>query len=135
MDPVPTQIQQALSGAADAPGYPTTHGTLELRSAIVDWLARRLGIPGVDPQAVLPAIGTKELIAGLANQLGIEPGETVVIPETAYPTYEVGALLARAIPVRADSLTQLGPTTPAMIWLNSPSNPTGKVLGMHAPRT
>jgi succinyldiaminopimelate transaminase len=78
----------------------------------------------------LPAIGTKELIAGLANQLGIAPGETVVIPETAYPTYEVGALLARAIPVRADSLTQLGPTTPAMIWLNSPSNPTGKVLGI-----
>jgi succinyldiaminopimelate transaminase len=130
VDPVPTQIQQVLSGAADAPGYPTTHGTLELRISIVDWLARRLGIPGVDPQAVLPAIGTKELIAGLANQLGIEPGETVVIPETAYPTYEVGALLARAIPVRADSLTQLGPTTPAMIWLNSPSNPTGKVLGI-----
>ncbi len=130
VDPVPIAIQEALASAADAPGYPTTHGTGELRTAIAGWLSRKLGVAGVDPQAVLPAIGTKELIAGLPNQLGVRPGQSVVIPETAYPTYEVGALLARAVPVRADSLTQLGPTTPAMIWLNSPSNPTGKVLGV-----
>ena len=130
VDPVPIAIQEALASAADAPGYPTTHGAVELRTAITGWLSRKLGVAGVDPQAVLPSIGTKELIAGLPNQLGVRPGQSVVIPETAYPTYEVGALLARAVPVRADSLTQLGPTTPRMIWLNSPSNPTGKVLGV-----
>jgi succinyldiaminopimelate transaminase len=32
--------------------------------------------------------------------------------------------------VRADSLTQLGPQSPALVFLNSPSNPTGKVLGV-----
>lgn len=130
VDPVPELIQKALCGAANAPGYPTTHGTTELREAIAGWLDRRLGVTGADAQAILPAIGTKELIAGLPSLLGIGLGQTVVIPQTAYPTYEVGALLARANPVRADSLTQLGPASPAMLWLNSPSNPTGKVLGV-----
>jgi succinyldiaminopimelate transaminase len=53
-----------------------------------------------------------------------------VVPELAYPTYEVGAQLAGAQVVRADSLTQLGPQSPALVYLNSPSNPTGKVLGV-----
>lgn len=130
VDAVPQVIQDALVAAADAHGYPTTHGTPALREAIVGWLARRLGVSGMQPESVLPAIGTKELIAALPRLLGVSPGRDVVIPETAYPTYEVGALLARANPVRADSLTQLGPSTPAMLWLNSPSNPTGKVLGV-----
>jgi succinyldiaminopimelate transaminase len=52
----------------------------------------------------------------------------VVIPQLAYPTYEVGALLAGARVVAADSLTSLGPQRPALLWLNSPSNPTGRVL-------
>ena len=53
-----------------------------------------------------------------------------MVPELAYPTYEVGAQLAAAQVVRADSLTQLGPQSPALVYLNSPSNPTGKVLGV-----
>ncbi len=53
-----------------------------------------------------------------------------MVPELAYPTYEVGALLAGAAVLRADSLTQLGPGSPALVYLNSPSNPTGKVLGV-----
>ena len=53
-----------------------------------------------------------------------------MVPELAYPTYEVGARLAGTPFVRADSLTQLGPQSPALVYLNSPSNPTGKVLGV-----
>jgi succinyldiaminopimelate transaminase len=53
-----------------------------------------------------------------------------VVPELAYPTYDVGARLAGAQVVRADSLTQLGPQSPALVYLNSPSNPTGRVLGL-----
>jgi succinyldiaminopimelate transaminase len=77
----------------------------------------------------LPTIGSKELIASLPTQLGCGPDSLVVIPEIAYPTYEVGALMAGANVLRADSLTAMGPETPALIWLNSPSNPTGRVLG------
>ncbi|MBF6355319.1 succinyldiaminopimelate transaminase [Nocardia higoensis] len=130
VDPVPEVIRAALSSVADVPGYPTTHGTPELRAAAVAALERRYGITGVSASAVLPVIGTKELIAGLPRLLGLGSGDLVVIPEIAYPTYEVGALLAGARVLRADGLTQLGPQSPALIYLNSPSNPTGKVLGV-----
>lgn len=130
VDPVPDSIRNALASVSDMPGYPTTHGTPELRAAVVEALARRHGATGLDPSAVLPTIGSKELVAWLPRLLGVGAGDVVVIPEVAYPTYEVGALLAGATPVRADGTAQLGPARPAMIWLNSPSNPSGRVLGV-----
>lgn len=130
VDPVAPVIREALAAESAKPGYPTTAGTLELREAMVSSLARRYSVTGLTPEAVLPVIGTKELIAGLPTQLGVGPGNAVVIPEVAYPTYEVGGLLAGATVVRADSLTQLGPSTPTLMFINSPSNPTGKVLGI-----
>ncbi|WP_411719600.1 succinyldiaminopimelate transaminase [Nocardia puris] len=130
VDPVAPLIRAALNSVAEVPGYPTTHGTPELRAAAVDALKRRYGITGLDPAAVLPVIGTKELIAGLPRLLGLGADDLVVIPEVAYPTYEVGALLAGAQVLRADGLTRLGPQSPALIFLNSPANPSGKVLGV-----
>lgn len=128
VDPTPEVVQAALSAAADAPGYPTTIGRPETRQAAIDWLARRFGVTGLGLDAVLPVIGTKELIGSLALHLGIGAGDLVVRPALAYPTYEVGAALAGARCVATDSLTALGPETPALVWLNSPSNPTGRVL-------
>ncbi|MGX1767025.1 succinyldiaminopimelate transaminase [Dietzia sp. NPDC055343] len=130
VDHVAPVIRDALAADSAQSGYPTTAGTPALRRAVVDSMARRHGVTGLTPDAVLPAIGTKELIAGLPAQLGLGAGHTVVIPEVAYPTYEVGSLLAGCTVVRADSLTQLGPSTPHLLFLNSPSNPTGKVLGV-----
>ena len=130
VDPVAPLIREALSAAGGAPGYPTTAGTAALRESAVAALGRRYGVTGLTTSAVLPVIGTKELIAWLPTLLGLGATDTVVVPELAYPTYEVGALLAGAAVVRADSLTQLGPQTPALVFLNSPSNPTGKVLGV-----
>lgn len=130
VDPVDPLIRSALNSVAEVPGYPTTHGTPELRAAAVAALARRFGITGVAQAAVLPVIGTKELIAGLPRLLGLGAADLVVIPEVAYPTYEVGGLLAGTRILRADGLTRLGPESPALIYLNSPSNPTGRVLGV-----
>lgn len=130
VDPVAPVIRDALAAAGSSPGYPTTAGTPALRKAAVNALARRYGVSGVAADAVLPVIGTKELIAWLPTLLGLGPDDAVVVPELAYPTYEVGARLAGAQIVRADSLTQLGPQTPALVYVNSPSNPTGKVLGV-----
>ncbi|WP_153344675.1 succinyldiaminopimelate transaminase [Nocardia aurantia] len=130
VDPVDPLIRAALASVSEVPGYPATHGTPELRAAAVDASKRRYGITGIAPEAVLPVIGTKELIAGLPRLLGLGGGDLVVIPEVAYPTYEVGALLAGTRVLRADGLTRLGPERPALIFLNSPSNPTGKVLGV-----
>lgn len=128
VDPTPERVREALAGAADAPGYPQTHGTPALREAVVGWLARRLGITGVDPQAVLPTIGSKELVAWLPTLLGLGPGDLVVHPSLAYPTYDVGARLAGAEPLGTDSLTSLGPRRVSLLWLNSPANPHGRVL-------
>jgi succinyldiaminopimelate transaminase len=130
VDPVAPLIREALAAASGAPGYPTTAGTPALRASAVAALHRRHGVVGLADDAVLPVIGTKELIAWLPTLLGLGPDDLVVVPELAYPTYEVGAQLAGTRVLRADSLTQLGPQSPALIYLNSPSNPTGKVLGV-----
>ncbi len=127
VDPVPDVVRAALRAADDSPGYPLTAGTPAVREAAAGWLSRRHGV-SVDPAAVLPVIGTKEFIAWLPTLLGCGPGDVVVHPALAYPTYDVGARLAGARPVRADGLLALGPERVALAWLNSPSNPTGQVL-------
>ena len=129
VDPVAPVIRDALAAASSAPGYPTTAGTPALRASAVAALSRRYGVTNVADDAVLPAIGTKELIAWLPTLLGLGSDDVVAVPELAYPTYEVGAKLAGAQVLLADSLTQIGPRTPALVYLNSPSNPTGAVLG------
>mgnify|MGYP003609376782 CR=1 FL=1 len=130
VDPVAPVIRAALAEASGVPGYPWTAGTPELRASAVAALHRRYGVTGLAESAVLPVIGTKELIAWLPSLLGLGSEDVVVVPELAYPTYEVGARLAGAEVIAADSLTQLGPRSPAVVYLNSPSNPTGRVLGI-----
>ncbi|WP_028647412.1 succinyldiaminopimelate transaminase [Nocardiopsis sp. CNT312] len=129
VDPVPGLVRRALTDAADAPGYPATWGTPRLRGSISDWLERRHGVR-VAEGAVLPTVGSKELVAHLPAQLGLGPGDTVVHPELAYPTYDIGARLAGAEPVASDGLASLGPAPVGLVWVNSPSNPTGRVLGV-----
>ncbi|WP_067431832.1 succinyldiaminopimelate transaminase [Nocardioides jensenii] len=128
VDPTPKVAQDALIAAADNPGYPVTIGKVETRQAIIDWMARTLGVTGPGLDGVLPVIGSKELIAGLALHLGVGAGDLVVFPQLAYPTYEVGAALVGARTLAADSLTAIGPEVPKILWINSPSNPSGKVL-------
>src|SRR5690349_22650691 len=71
VDPVPHVVRAALAGpAADVPGYPTTHGTPELRTAVAGSLVRRFGV-SVDPRDVLPTVGSKELVAWLPTMLGV----------------------------------------------------------------
>jgi succinyldiaminopimelate transaminase len=127
VDPVPEVIQRALAEAANAPGYPLTRGTARLREAAAGWLARAFSV-SVPPDDVLPVIGTKEFIAWLPVMLGLGPGDVMVYPELAYPTYDIGARLAGATAVASDSPLALGPAPVRLVWLNSPSNPTGRVL-------
>lgn len=122
VDAVDPAIQLALSENAAAPGYPQTAGTPELRGAIVEALGRRYNVGGLSPESVLPVVGTKEAIAWLPTTLGLR-GARVVIPEVAYPTYEVGALIADCEVVRSDEPVEGA----ALVYVNSPSNPTGRV--------
>ena len=129
VDATPVVVQDALASASDAHGYPTTAGSLALRESCAAWMQRTLGAD-VAPSAILPTIGSKEFIAWLPTLLGLGPQDTVVVPQIAYPTYAVGAELAGAQVVVSDATSSVGPATPAMFWLNSPSNPTGRVLGI-----
>ncbi|ROR67487.1 succinyldiaminopimelate transaminase [Agrococcus jenensis] len=133
VDPTPALLQEALREATDAHGYPTNWGTPEARRAIVAWFARVRGVPGLDDANVLVTVGSKELVAGLPQQLGLGAGDAVVHPAVAYPTYDIGARMAGATPVRADDPDDW-PAETRLVWLNSPSNPTGDVLGVDALR-
>jgi succinyldiaminopimelate transaminase len=124
VDPTPAFVRDALAEAADAPGYPLTAGTADLREAAAGYLGRRFGAD-VDPAAVLPVIGTKELVAWLPTLL---EASSVGFPALAYPTYDVGARLAGATGQPVDALTALGPQRLDVLWVNSPANPTGRVL-------
>jgi succinyldiaminopimelate transaminase len=130
VDPTPAVAVEALTSAANSPGYPQTYGTPHLRDAVVRWYARRRGVPEVDPAGVLPSVGSKEFVAWLPTLLGLGPGDLVVHPEIAYPTYDIGARLAGADPVPLDDPSGGGAPNGRvrLLWLNTPANPHGRVL-------
>ncbi len=132
VDATPEVIRTALCEATDAHAYPQTMGSVPLREAIVDWYARRREVE-LGVENVLPTIGSKEFIAGLALWLGLGPGDVVVQPTLAYPTYAVGAALAGAQVLASDDPAEW-PENTRLIWLNSPANPDGRILGVEALR-
>ncbi len=126
VDPSPASVREALAAATDAHAYPATAGSPKLREAIVEWYARRRGVQ-LTPQAVLPTVGSKELVALLPFLLGLGAGEAVVFPRIAYPSYAMGAALVGADAIAEDD-PALWPAHTRLVWLNSPSNPDGRVL-------
>lgn len=142
-DPPSPAVLQALAAADEggaARGYPSSAGSLAARQAIAAWTAGRLGAT-VDPGDVALCIGTKELVAGLPAWLHLrDPSrDTVLFPELAYPTYEMGALLAglRPVPVPvadrfrlrldAEAISEEDAARALVLWVNSPGNPAGQV--------
>ena len=121
IDATPEFIQKVFRDASNSPSYPLTVGTPELRASIRKWAQDRLGATG--DFDVLPLIGSKELVAWLPTIL---ESRTVLIPEIAYPTYHVGALIAQAESIPVGINAQQWPDAD-LAWLNSPSNPTGRV--------
>jgi len=138
VDPMPSVVLEALAAAApSATGYPATIGSPSLRDAAAGWIERRFGCV-VAPDDVLACIGTKELVASLPRALSLRAPsrDTVLFPAVAYPTYEMGALLAglRPVPVPVDAewhldLDAVDPADAArglVLWLNDPATPPGR---------
>lgn len=121
VDATPEFIQSAFRAASNSPSYPVTVGTPELRDAITRWAEKYLGATG--KFGVLPLIGSKEFVAWLPTFI---ESQRVLYPDVAYPTYLVGALLAQA---EATAVTVDAESWPSadMAWINSPSNPSGRV--------
>jgi N-succinyldiaminopimelate aminotransferase len=142
----PKFIQTALAGALDGLStYPTTQGTVELRTSIARWLARRYDLP--EPEAdrqVLPVNGTREALFAFAQTVvdGSQPAATVVMPNPFYQIYEGAALLAGASPAFINLTPESGFALDTgslskdvweqtqLVYVCSPGNPTGHVMPM-----
>ncbi|BCX89722.1 N-succinyldiaminopimelate aminotransferase [Methylomarinovum tepidoasis] len=144
-DPPPHFLAEAviahLHGLAK---YPTTRGLPQLREAIAAWLQRRFRLAAVDPERqVLPVNGTREALFSFAQAL-IDPADKplVLMPNPFYQIYEGAALLAGAEPYYLNATAATGflpdfDAVPEAVWrrcrllyLCSPYNPTGRVIGL-----
>lgn len=135
-DAPPAEVVAALSSSNSERGYPPSIGTDPLRRAIQGWLQRRFGVEASLGQ-IAACVGTKEFVATTPHYLRLRTPsrDTVLYPAVAYPTYEMGAVLAGcrpvAVPAHRDGSIDLSAIDPAdaaralMLWVNSPSNPTG----------
>lgn len=142
-DPPPPEVVAALSHSNAERGYPASIGTEGLRGAIRAWMQRRFDLD-VPLSQIAACIGTKEFVATTPQYLKLRTPsrDTVLYPAVSYPTYEMGAILAgcRAVPVPPlpDGGIDLGAIDPAdaaralMLWVNSPSNPTGALSDLAA---
>lgn len=128
--PTPEHIVEAAAKAVRNPAthrYPSYYGMEEFRSAIADYYQRRYGVTLNPDTQVLPLIGSKEGLAHLATAF-VDPGDTVLVPDPAYPVYETATLLSggRVVTFPLGSL----PTSAEgakVLWLNYPNNPTSAV--------
>ena len=123
VDDSPHAMQDALATSGNAPGYPLTIGSQALRQSLERWIRTKF-FPegGLD---FLPTIGSKELVGLLPT---LVQAKKVLIPEIAYPTYQVGALVAGAQCVLVGDDCAQWPVDADLVWINSPANPHGRVL-------
>ena len=144
--PTPEFIKQALiDNLGGLTSYPATIGNERLRSSIADWLKRRYDLPAIDPATqILPTLGSREALFSLVQAVvdPSKPEPLVLCPNPFYQIYEGAAYLAGAEPyfANADPARNFAPdyrSIPEDVWarvqvlfLCSPGNPTGAVLGM-----
>ena len=144
-EPTDPAILQALrDGVRDRMGYPAAVGLPELRVAIAGWVGRRFGV-ALDPDRhVIPTLGSKEAIFSFAQVVLDVPGgrDTVVVTEPGYPVPGRGAAFSGGrvveLPLREehgflpalDAVPEDVWRRTALLWLNSPNNPTGAVAGL-----
>jgi succinyldiaminopimelate transaminase len=142
-DPPPPEVVEALARSGEERGYPSSPGSAAFRTAAAEWLARRFGVTVV-PEQVAACIGTKELVAGLPHWLRLRTPnrDTVLYPAVSYPTYAMGATLARcravAVPVderwrlQLDAVDEEDAARALCLWVNSPGNPAGGLDDLRA---
>lgn len=139
--PTPSHIIDRLCQTARDPAnhrYPETTGLPELCQTIAGWYQRRFGVT-LDPETeVLPLIGSKEGIGHITFCL-IDPGDTALVPDPAYPVYSVSTMLAGGRPYymalkeennflpSLDNMRDYALKRAKLLWINYPNNPTGAI--------
>ena len=142
-DPPTPAVVAALSSSNTERGYPPSIGSEPLRAAAREWMRRRFAID-VPLGQIAACVGSKEFVATTPQYMKLRrPDRDVVLyPAVSYPTYEMGAILAGcrpvAVPMNARDGLDLAAIAPAdaasalMLWVNSPSNPTGALDDLSA---
>lgn len=141
----PAFIREALAaGIASVSTYPLAVGLPVLREAVVSWVARRFGA-ALDPDTeVVPTLGSKEAIFQLAQIVVDRSGgrNLVAVTTPGYPVPARGAQFAGAevveLPLRRGHGFLPGPADLdalpwerlAVLWVNTPNNPTGAVADL-----
>lgn len=137
-DAPPAAVVAALSSSDAERGYPASIGTATLRTAFADWMQRRFDV-AVSADHVAACVGSKEFVATLPQWMKLRrpTRDTVLYPAVSYPTYDMGATLAgcRAVPVPIDAVGRLVLDSVSatdreralLLWVNSPSNPSGQL--------
>jgi succinyldiaminopimelate transaminase len=135
-DPPPPAVVEALAQSGAERGYPPSIGTPRYREAAAGWIQRRFGVE-VATSEVAACVGTKEFVATLPQWLRLRSPDrdTILYPSISYPTYEMGATLAgcRAVAYdRLDDISDADAGRALVLWVNSPSNPTGELTDLEA---
>jgi acetylornithine aminotransferase len=137
----PAFIRAALVDALQAEPvstYPAAEGLPELRAAIAAWTQRRFGATLDPDREIVPTLGTKEAIFGLA-QVICAHGDRVAIPTPGYPVPDRGARFAgcEVVDVPLDAGRGWQPDLGAidwdaisLLWLNFPGNPTAATASL-----
>lgn len=141
-DPTPSVAREAAAVEAltrPEQGYPSYDGQDFFRQAVADWFEHRFEVQ-LDPASEITAtLGSKQSVFSLPMAF-VDPGDVVLIPDPGYPPYTTGALQRGADPVYMplrpsnDFLPDLGAIDPddarraVLLWLNSPNNPTTKII-------
>jgi N-succinyldiaminopimelate aminotransferase len=144
--PTPDLVKGALTASlGKLSTYPPTAGGEDLRRAIADWLTRRYGLPRIDWRTeVLPVNGSREALFSFAQAVvDASRAEPVVIcPNPFYQIYEGAALLSGAQPAYVNTLSSRGFRADyrslreellrrtQLLYVCSPGNPTGHVIGL-----
>ena len=135
-DPPPDAVVAALASSGTERGYPPSIGSKRFREAAAGWMGRRFGVEG-GADHVAACVGTKELVANVVGWLRLRTPDrdTVLCPSVAYPTYEMGAILAGCRPLAVDDLAAVSDDDARRalcLWVNSPANPTGALADLGA---
>ena len=152
----PQLIKDALtSNLSGLATYPTTLGSVELRTAIANWIARRYNIAAPNPdKSILPVTGSREALFAFA-QVVIDSSKNeasktkpiVISPNPFYQIYEGAAFLAGAEPYFLNTTPENGhamdfASVPEdilrrtqLVYVCSPGNPSGKVMSLEQWKT
>lgn len=121
--------------------YSVSKGIPRLRRAMARWYERRYNV-ALDPESeVIATIGSKEGLAHLAFAT-LGPGDSVLVPNPAYPIHPYGVVLAGAdvrhvrMTPEVDFFSELERAikeswpAPKMLILNFPGNPTTQCVDL-----